>query len=155
MFEEKKLLEQFKKDQDSLIKKAKLADNELKKAKQELENFQVNKNASTGFNVYFKIFYLFFYFFQKEKQKKINSLDIAVTMRLNQLQFLDKGRLPNDLSNALAFDSNNLISLQSRIKGLQQEKSSEKKLFKFGNFSFEVSLNGQINRQLFFLFKES
>ena len=40
--EESKLLEQSRKDLDSLIKKARLADNELKKAKQELENFQVN-----------------------------------------------------------------------------------------------------------------
>ena len=39
--EEKKLLEQLKKDQDGLIKKSKLADNSLKQAKQELENFQV------------------------------------------------------------------------------------------------------------------
>jgi hypothetical protein len=39
--EEKKLLEQLKKDQDSLNKKSKLADNSLKLAKQELENFQV------------------------------------------------------------------------------------------------------------------
>jgi hypothetical protein len=43
LLEEKKSLEQFKKDQDSLLKKAKLADNELKKAKLELENFQVIK----------------------------------------------------------------------------------------------------------------
>ncbi len=39
--EEKKVLEQSRKDLDSLVKKARLADNELKKAKQELENFQV------------------------------------------------------------------------------------------------------------------
>ncbi len=57
-------------------------------------------------------------------------MDIVVTMRLNQLQFLENGRLPNDLSNALAFDSTNLTRLQSRIKELQHEKSTEKKLFK-------------------------
>jgi len=39
--EEKKVLEQSRKDLDGLVKKARLADNELKKAKQELENFQV------------------------------------------------------------------------------------------------------------------
>lgn len=39
--EEKKLLEQLKKDQDGLVKKSKLADNSLKLARQELENFQV------------------------------------------------------------------------------------------------------------------
>jgi hypothetical protein len=104
--EEKKVLEQFKKDQDSLIKKAKLADNSLKQAQQELENFQ------------------------KEKQKKINNLDIVVTMRLNQLQYLSKGRLPADLAESLAFDSKNLDRLQSRIKELQEEKFKEKELFK-------------------------
>lgn len=51
-------------------------------------------------------------------------------MRLSQLQFLDKGRLPADLSSALVIDSNNLDRLQTRIKELQIEKSSEKKLFK-------------------------
>jgi hypothetical protein len=40
--EEKKILEQLKKDQDSMNKKSKLADNSLKLARQELENFQVN-----------------------------------------------------------------------------------------------------------------
>lgn len=105
--EEKKTLEQFKKDQDSMIKRGKIVENGLKQAQQELENFQ------------------------KEKQKKINNLDIVVTMRLSQVQFLDKGRLPSDLSEALAFDSNNLDRLQSRIKELQVEKASEKKLFRF------------------------
>lgn len=104
--EEKKLLDQYRKDLDSLVKKARLADNELKKTKKELEDFQ------------------------KEKQKKINDLDIVVTMRLNQLQYLEDGRLPNDLSQALAFDSQNLGSLQVRIKELQTEKAQEKKMFK-------------------------
>jgi hypothetical protein len=51
-------------------------------------------------------------------------------MKLNQLQFLDNGHLPSDLSNALVIDSNNLDRLQARIKELQIEKASEKKLFK-------------------------
>jgi hypothetical protein len=46
--EEKKLLDQLKKDQDSLIKKGKLAENSLKQAQQELENFQV------GYIIYIK-----------------------------------------------------------------------------------------------------
>ncbi len=39
--EEKKVLEQFKKDYDSFVKKVKLAENSLKQVQQELENFQV------------------------------------------------------------------------------------------------------------------
>ncbi|CAF0711556.1 unnamed protein product [Brachionus calyciflorus] len=104
--EEKKILEQFKKDQDGLIKKGKLVEGGLRQAQTELENFQ------------------------KEKQKKINSLDIVVTLRLSQIQFLNKGRLPADLSEALAFDAKNLDRLQSRIKELEVEKAAEKKLFK-------------------------
>jgi hypothetical protein len=51
-------------------------------------------------------------------------------MRLHQLQYLKNEKLPNDLSNALAFDASNLVRLQARIKELQQEKATEKKLFK-------------------------
>ena len=39
--EEKKVLEQLKKDLDSLVKKGKLAENTLKQAQRELEDFQV------------------------------------------------------------------------------------------------------------------
>jgi hypothetical protein len=39
--EEKRTLEQLKKDQDSLVKKGKIVENSLKAAQQELENFQV------------------------------------------------------------------------------------------------------------------
>jgi hypothetical protein len=52
-------------------------------------------------------------------------------MRLNQIQFLDKGKLPADLSSSLAFNSDNLDKLQVRIKDLQHEKAHEKKLFRF------------------------
>ena len=67
---------------------------------------------------------------KKEKQKKINNLDIIVTLRFDQIQFIEKGYLPNDLSDALVFDSKNLVRLQERIKELQAEKVNEKKRFK-------------------------
>lgn len=104
--EEKRIFEQFKKDQDGLIKKGKIVENGLRQVQQELENFQ------------------------KEKQKKINDLDIVVILRMAQIQFLNKGRFPSDLSQSLAFDSQNLDRLQTRIKELEAEKASEKKLFK-------------------------
>ncbi|RNA43265.1 cilia- and flagella-associated 44-like [Brachionus plicatilis] len=93
-------------NQDGLIKRGKIVENGLRQAQQELENFQ------------------------KEKQKKINDLDIVVIMRLAKIQFLNKGRFPSDLSQALAFDANNLDRLQTRIKELEVEKAAEKKLFK-------------------------
>lgn len=104
--EEKKALEQLKKDQDALVKKAKIVENSLKNAQQELENFQ------------------------REKQKKINNLDIVITLRLSQIEFLKDGRLPADLSASLAFDSRDLDRLHRRIKELQVEKVAEKKLFR-------------------------
>lgn len=105
--EEKRNLELLKKEQDALNKRAKIIESSLKQAQQELENFQ------------------------KEKQKKINNLDIVVMLRLNQIQFLENGKLPADLSKALAFDSHDLDRLKNRIKELQNEKHTEKKLFKY------------------------
>jgi cilia- and flagella-associated protein 44 len=104
--EEKKIAEQFKKDQESLTKKLKVTENGFKQAQKELENFQM------------------------EKQKKINDLDIVATMNFNQIQMMDKGYLPADLTRALVFDSRNLDNLQNRIKELQIEKINEKKRFK-------------------------
>jgi hypothetical protein len=104
--EEKKILDQFKKDQDSMVKKGRIAENSLKQAQQELENFQ------------------------KEKQKKINNLDVVVMLRLDQIQFLKNNYIPADLSEALAFDSSNLEKLENRIRELQVEKLNEKKQFK-------------------------
>jgi hypothetical protein len=54
--EEKKLLEQFKKDQESAIKKAKVADNTLKQVQIELENFQVIKYVIKNLNNHFLIY---------------------------------------------------------------------------------------------------
>lgn len=88
------------------MKKAKVVESSLKQAQLELENFQ------------------------REKQKKINNLDIVVTLRLSQIEFLKDGVLPADLSAALAFDSKDLDRLHRRIKELQIEKATEKKLFK-------------------------
>ncbi len=51
-------------------------------------------------------------------------------MNFNQLQYLEKGYLQADLSEALVFDSKNLDRLQERIKELQSEKVNEKKSFK-------------------------
>jgi hypothetical protein len=57
-------------------------------------------------------------------------LDIVVTLQLDQIQFMEKGYLPNDLGDTLVFDSKNLDRLQERIKELQGEKVNEKKRFK-------------------------
>lgn len=114
-------------------KKSKLAENSLKLARQELENFQAKFFLNFFQWALCESMFLInpiFLNFQKEKQKKINDLDIVVIMRLSQLQFLNNGHLPNDLSSALVIDSNKLDRLQNRIKELQVEKASEKKLFK-------------------------
>ena len=51
-------------------------------------------------------------------------------MRFDQIQLMEKGYLPTDLTDALVFDSRNLDRLQERIKELQAEKINEKKRFK-------------------------
>ena len=93
-----------------------------------MENFQVNFCLFQSFRC---LKYNFLIYFQKEKQKKLNDLDIVVTLNFNQLQLTEKGYLPSDLSEALVFDSRNLERLQSRIKELQTEKLTEKKTFKY------------------------
>ena len=63
-------------------------------------------------------------------------MDIVVTLQLDQIQFMEKGYLPNDLGDALVFDSKNLDRLQERIKELQGEKVNEKKRFKLVSLCF-------------------
>ena len=62
-------------------------------------------------------------------------MDIVVTLSFDQIQYMEKGYLPNDLCDSLVFDSKNLDRLQERIKGLQNEKVLERKNLKY-EFNF-------------------
>ena len=67
------------------------------------------------------------YFFQLEKQRKINELDVVVTLKLNQIQHTVNGELPNDLSQCLVFEAGGVVRLTHRIKELEHEKHMQKK----------------------------
>ncbi|XP_021372219.1 cilia- and flagella-associated protein 44-like isoform X2 [Mizuhopecten yessoensis] len=101
--EEKKNNEALKKELDSFNRKAKVIDAGLKTAANDLEAFQL------------------------EKQQKLNELDVIVTLKLHQIQYMLNGQLPQDLSQTLVFESNGVVRLQQRIKELEHEKHAQKK----------------------------
>ncbi|XP_053372820.1 cilia- and flagella-associated protein 44-like [Mercenaria mercenaria] len=103
LVEEKKTNDTLKKELDSFHKKSKIIDNGLKTAQQDLEAFQL------------------------EKQQKLNELDVVVSLKLHQIQYMINGILPQDLSQTLVFESNGVTRLQMRIKELEHEKHSQKK----------------------------
>ncbi|KAL5020106.1 hypothetical protein ScPMuIL_002998 [Solemya velum] len=104
--EEKKNSEALRKENEGFQKKSKIIDVGLKTAQNDLEAFQL------------------------EKQQKLNELDVVVTLKLHQIQYMINGILPQDLSQTLVFQSNGAIRLQQRIKELEHEKSSQKKHMK-------------------------
>ncbi|KAL5270287.1 hypothetical protein ACHWQZ_G001132 [Mnemiopsis leidyi] len=104
--EEKKIIDSLKKEVDALIKKNKVISHGVKCAKNDLEAFQL------------------------EKQKKMNELDMIVTLNLDQIQFMQNGVLPSDLSSCLVFHSAGVNQLANRIKELQQEKAQQIRKFK-------------------------
>ena len=68
--------------------------------------------------------------FQLEKQQKLNELDVVVTLKLHQIQYMINGLLPQDLSQTLVFESSGVVRLQQRIHELEHEKSLQKKQMK-------------------------
>lgn len=67
---------------------------------------------------------------QLEKQQKLNELDVVVTLKLHQIQYMINAVLPQDLSQTLVFESNGVNRLQHRIKELEHEKQLQKKQMK-------------------------
>ncbi|XP_022324096.2 cilia- and flagella-associated protein 44-like isoform X1 [Crassostrea virginica] len=104
--EEKKNNDGLKKDIESNNKKLKVVDSALKAAQNDLEAFQL------------------------EKQQKLNELDVVVTLKLHQIQYMINGILPQDLSQTLVFESHGVTRLQHRIKELEHEKHMQKKHMK-------------------------
>ncbi|KAJ3173567.1 Cilia- and flagella-associated protein 44 [Geranomyces variabilis] len=99
LVEIQKAVDVLKKENDALIKKEKISDQALRTTENEIQEFQT------------------------QKQRKLNELDVVVPLRLHQLQYLEKGALPTDLSGALIFMNEGLVRLRRRIKELQQEKA--------------------------------
>ena len=68
---------------------------------------------------------------QREKQQKLNELDVVVVLRLHQIQYMLNSALPQDLSQCLVFNSPGLVRLQHRIKELEKEKAEQKRLYRY------------------------
>eukprot|EP00798_Chlamydomonas_sp_ICE-L_P007462 gene7462-603_t len=64
--------------------------------------------------------------FQKEKQGRLNQIDVVVNLRMHQIEYLVDGRLPEDLSQGLVFSNVELQRLKRRIDELEQEKADLK-----------------------------
>ncbi|XP_040195062.1 cilia- and flagella-associated protein 44 [Rana temporaria] len=104
--EEKKLVDNLKKENDALAKKVKIVEVNLKSVVAELEAFQ------------------------REKQQKLNELHVVVPLKLHQVDYMINGEIPSDLSQALVFTNHSLESLQHRIKELHLEKVEKRELYK-------------------------
>ena len=77
--------------------------------------------------------YTNFIMLQREKQQKLNELDVVVVLRLHQIQYMLNSALPQDLSQCLVFNSPGLVRLQHRIKELEKEKAEQKRLYRYLN----------------------
>uniref|UniRef100_A0A7M5XG43 Uncharacterized protein n=1 Tax=Clytia hemisphaerica TaxID=252671 RepID=A0A7M5XG43_9CNID len=106
LLEAKKLCDGMKKELDAMTKKVKVVDGALKNARSDLEAFQ------------------------REKQQKLNELDVVVTLKLDQIQYVLNNALPQDLSKCLIIRGSFLNRLQRRIKELEREKVTQKQLYK-------------------------
>uniref|UniRef100_A0A7S1SJP0 Cilia- and flagella-associated protein 44 n=1 Tax=Tetraselmis chuii TaxID=63592 RepID=A0A7S1SJP0_9CHLO len=91
-------IDNLKKEKEQFSKKQKVVESSLQKINQDIIEFQ------------------------KEKQGKLNEIDVVVTLSMHQMEYLVDGKLPYDLSNALVFSNTELEKLKSRIKELDQEK---------------------------------
>ena len=50
--------------------------------------------------------------FQKEKQSKLNDIDMVITLKMHQMEYLVDGRLPDDISQGLVFSNASLRRLK-------------------------------------------
>ncbi|XP_067430871.1 cilia- and flagella-associated protein 44 [Thunnus thynnus] len=104
LVEEKKSADALEKECDTLIKKEKTVKSSRKAAEGDLE--LVNR----------------------EKQQKLNELDMVIPFRLHQIEFVVNGSVPSDLTPTLVLNRMELSRLQERVMELQAEKTQQKDL---------------------------
>ncbi|XP_073677561.1 cilia- and flagella-associated protein 44 [Garra rufa] len=104
--EELKNVDILKKECDTLTKKEKIVQNNRKAAEGDLE------------------------LINREKQQKLNEVDVVVPLRLHQIEYVNNGLLPGKLDSALVLNTADLQRLQKRIEELQQEKIEQRELYK-------------------------
>lgn len=86
-----KSIEQIKKDKEQASKKLKVVEQSLAAINSDMTNFQ------------------------KEKQGKLNELDVTVMLSLRQIEYLVEGKVPADLSGAVLIEREVLDKLNRRI----------------------------------------
>eukprot|EP00958_Prasinococcus_capsulatus_P003259 scaffold302_cov397-Prasinococcus_capsulatus_cf.AAC.7 len=98
-----KQLDGFKKDKDALMRKQKTSESALKAIDKEMQELQ------------------------KQKQNKLNHIDVVVALKMHQIEYLWNGAVPDDLSQGLVFSRTALQCLRSRVQELIDEKMSLRK----------------------------
>lgn len=53
--------------------------------------------------------------FQKEKQARLNEIEVMVMLHAHQIEYLEDDRLPADMSQAVIFSNKELARLRGRI----------------------------------------
>ncbi|PNJ64027.1 CFAP44 isoform 10, partial [Pongo abelii] len=106
LVEEKKIVDNLKKEYDTLSKKVKIVATNLNAAEEALEAYQ------------------------REKQQRLNELLVVIPLKLHQIEYVVFGEIPSDLSGTLVFSHHALRRLQERIRELQEENSKQQKLNK-------------------------
>ena len=53
--------------------------------------------------------------FQREKQARLNQVEVVLLLHLHQIDYLQDGQLPSDLSGALLFSTAELDKLKRRV----------------------------------------
>ncbi|XP_010628403.1 cilia- and flagella-associated protein 44 isoform X1 [Fukomys damarensis] len=104
--EEKKIVDNLKKEYDTLSKKVKVVAMNLKAAEEALEAYQ------------------------REKQQQLNEVLVVLPFKLHQIEYMVFGEVPSDLSGTLVFSNHSLGRLQERIVQLQEENTRQHKLNK-------------------------
>ncbi|XP_029426224.1 cilia- and flagella-associated protein 44 [Nannospalax galili] len=106
LVEEKKIVDNLKKEYDTFSKKIKVVATNLHAAEEAVEAFQ------------------------REKQQRLNELLVVIPLKLHQIEYMVMGEVPDDLSGTLVFSNHSLGRLQERIIQLQEENSKQQKLNK-------------------------
>ncbi|XP_031219824.1 cilia- and flagella-associated protein 44 isoform X1 [Mastomys coucha] len=106
LVEEKKIVDNLKKEYDTFSKKVKVVATNLNAAEEALEAYQ------------------------REKQQRLNELLVVIPLKLHQIEYVVFGEVPEDLSGTLVFSNHSLDRLQQRIKQLQEENVKQQKLNK-------------------------
>ncbi|VDL93794.1 unnamed protein product [Schistocephalus solidus] len=101
--EQKRLLDEQKKNAETLAKKQRAVEYALEQAVKDLQAFQI------------------------EKQSKLNVLERVVILRLDQITFYQDKGLPSDFGSALIFERENIHNLRHRIQELEDEKKGQRK----------------------------